>query len=197
MLQVPHTTDDTPTAHQATATRRRQTSQLHITPNRERALTPLLATARRIAKLLHDMQDEELVDSFQARYDGRVLRWEDFYLDLADPVEYRRRALTLRRVAKSVLGWPVAVAGIVAKHGTAHGGQQYLELKLERPIKSPDLGWVHVRVISSTLDFAGYQDGQQVLAYGLWNLYGATGTRGNEWVSLWTNEPSAICTIKG
>lgn len=192
ILQIPHTTNYAPTLESVKPSQRPRTGQLHITENQDRELRPLLATARRIAKPLRDMQDPELSARFQARYADQVMGWEDFYLDLTDPAEYRKRSLELRGIARSEKKRPVAVAGTITKHATASGRQHYLELKLERPIKSPHMGWIHVRIISSTLAFADYQEGQQVLAYGLWGLYEARESNHNEWLSLWTDQPSAL-----
>lgn len=156
------------------------------------ASADVLATTASTIELLDCFDEPDLAKQFHATYHDTTIEWDDYLHDLA--TDDTREALR-RLHANLDANHPMAVAGIVHRVAQARNRQAYLDLHIETPVRNPDRSaWLHVRIISRTLDFDDYQAGDLVLAYGTWSTYLAPKST-NEWISLWTDNPDAVTPI--
>lgn len=192
-LQLPgahDTQDPTPAAGAGSAAR---STRVRVRRDTQRVVPRMLASARGIARLLADMQDPELAERFRANYQGELIGWDDFFIDLGDPVSYPERLRALHRLA---VDHPLAVAGTVLARGQTRSQMPFLDLSQYRGVRSDaPRGWLHARVIAPTIDLAGYRDGQKVLAYGTWKTLPRADSQGNVWVSMFLDDPGAITRL--
>lgn len=172
----------------------RQT-KLQVTNPSGSSIPEALASARAIAKLLRERGTSGASDRFKVRFNGTLIAWDDFYIDLRDQNTYLEQ---IRRLDSLADRHPLAVVGTVLKHSTTRNEVPYLEISQGRGIKpTRGMGWLHARLVSAVHDLSGYADGSDVLAYGQWKVYEAHTEWGDRWLSLYVANHQSITKHNG
>lgn len=156
-----------------------------VHPSGRVLLGEALASARRIARLLHLFDNDPVaVDRFRAEYRGTVITWPRFFY-----TPERVEELAGRFVGGDV-EHPLAVYGQVHEHGTASSGNSYFVS--DRPYQvSVDDRLLRVQLTLRTTDSAVRDDlvrGTTWLGFGRWKLF-PTPPRHKAFIQLWLDGP--------
>lgn len=174
----------------------------------EKRLGAYINSAQRVLKVRAACEDHsEIEDVLQLVFDGVRLSWKDFYFEDKD---YFR---CFSQVIRATVQVPIAINGTVKKNGIAKGRTgQFAVLNLIGPYRKTDRNDMLDAACFSIWSpdvyaFKSYREGQEILAFGLWESRGINESANrkadspikvfrNHELRLWPVTKSQLCQVK-